>query len=161
MGMSVQRHSPIALCGRERTPVTHWIWGSAGLRAGLDTEARGKILCIFRVSNPVRRVCSQTLYWPITQLLHRAVSYGCGTVVEWWLAEENPRTRRRTCVSITSSITYLAGNQCALNPRLSYDKVSCLKCNVYDLYLGSCNLYPRSAAWAFRYCVHLLKEMHN
>jgi hypothetical protein len=29
---------------RERTPGTHWIGGWVGLRAGLDTEARGKIL---------------------------------------------------------------------------------------------------------------------
>jgi hypothetical protein len=28
----------------ERTPITHWIEGWVGLRAGLDTEIRGKIL---------------------------------------------------------------------------------------------------------------------
>jgi hypothetical protein len=33
-----------------------------GLRTGLDTEARGKILFLFRRSNPGRPVCSQTLY---------------------------------------------------------------------------------------------------
>jgi hypothetical protein len=31
--------------------------------AGLDTEARGKILCLCRGSNLGRPVCSQTLYW--------------------------------------------------------------------------------------------------
>jgi hypothetical protein len=33
-----------------------------GLRTGLDTEARGKILFLFRGSNPGRPVCSQILY---------------------------------------------------------------------------------------------------
>jgi hypothetical protein len=46
--------------------VTHkprWIGGWVGLRAGLDTEAGGKIHCLCRESNPVHPVCSQTLYW--------------------------------------------------------------------------------------------------
>jgi len=42
MGVSGQRHAPAALYPRERTPGTHWIGGWVGLRAGLDTEARGK-----------------------------------------------------------------------------------------------------------------------
>jgi hypothetical protein len=33
-----------------------------GLRAGLDTEARGAILCLCRGSNPSLSVCSQPLY---------------------------------------------------------------------------------------------------
>jgi hypothetical protein len=47
----------------ERTPGTHWTRGWVGLRAGLDTEARGEIRCFCRGSNPIRPVCSQTLYW--------------------------------------------------------------------------------------------------
>jgi hypothetical protein len=47
---------------QERTPGTHWTGGWVGLRAGLDTEAREKILLLFRGSNPDRPVCSQTLY---------------------------------------------------------------------------------------------------
>jgi hypothetical protein len=35
---------------RERSPGTNWIGGWVGLRAGLDTKARGKILC--QGSNP-------------------------------------------------------------------------------------------------------------
>jgi hypothetical protein len=35
----------------ERTPGTHWIGGWVGLRAGLDTGARRKILCSCRGSN--------------------------------------------------------------------------------------------------------------
>jgi hypothetical protein len=31
---------------RERNPGTHWIGGWVGHRAGLDTEARGEILCL-------------------------------------------------------------------------------------------------------------------
>jgi hypothetical protein len=47
----------------ERTPGTHFTGGWAGLRAGLDAEARRKILCFCRGSNPGRPVHSQTLYW--------------------------------------------------------------------------------------------------
>jgi hypothetical protein len=36
----------------ERTPGTHWTGGWVGPRAGLDTEFRGKILCLCRGSNP-------------------------------------------------------------------------------------------------------------
>jgi hypothetical protein len=43
-------------------PSTHWIEGRFGLRAGLDREARGKILCLFRGSNPVL---------PVTQFVVR------------------------------------------------------------------------------------------
>jgi hypothetical protein len=45
MGVSGQRHAPAALCRGERTPGTHCTGGWVGPRAGLDTEARGKILC--------------------------------------------------------------------------------------------------------------------
>jgi hypothetical protein len=34
----------------------HWTGGSVGSRAGLDREARGKILCLCRRSNPDRSV---------------------------------------------------------------------------------------------------------
>jgi hypothetical protein len=54
-------HAPAALYPRERTPGTYWIEGWVGLRAGLDTETRRKILCFCRGSNPRRPVCSQTL----------------------------------------------------------------------------------------------------
>jgi hypothetical protein len=40
----------------ERTPGTHWTGGWVGPRAGLDTEARGKILCPLRESNSDRPV---------------------------------------------------------------------------------------------------------
>jgi hypothetical protein len=63
MGVSGQRHAPAAIYSREWTLSTHWIGGWVGLRAGLDTEARGKILCLCLESNPGHAVCSQTLYW--------------------------------------------------------------------------------------------------
>jgi hypothetical protein len=34
-------------------PGTYWIGGLMGLRAGLDTGARGKILCLCRCQTPV------------------------------------------------------------------------------------------------------------
>jgi hypothetical protein len=42
---------PAELYPRERTPGTHCTGGSVGPRAGLDTEPRGKILCLCRRSN--------------------------------------------------------------------------------------------------------------
>jgi hypothetical protein len=46
----------------ERTTGTHCTGGWVGPRADLDTEARGKILCLCRGSNPGRPVCNQTLF---------------------------------------------------------------------------------------------------
>jgi hypothetical protein len=63
MGVSGQRHTPAALYPRERTPGIHLVGGWVGLRAGLDIEARGKIIFLCRGSNFVCRACSQTLYW--------------------------------------------------------------------------------------------------
>jgi hypothetical protein len=40
----------------ERTPGTNWIGGWVSLRAGLDTQARGKVRCLCRGSNPDRPV---------------------------------------------------------------------------------------------------------
>jgi hypothetical protein len=56
MGVSGQRHAPAAFYLRESTPGTHWIGGYVGLSAGLDTEARGNILCLRGVPNPDSRV---------------------------------------------------------------------------------------------------------
>jgi hypothetical protein len=41
---------------REKDPSTHCTGGWVGLRAGLDTEVRGQILCPSRGSNPDRPV---------------------------------------------------------------------------------------------------------
>jgi hypothetical protein len=46
----------------ERTPGTHWTGGWVGPRAGLDTEARRRILCPCRGSN---------LYLPVVQFVAR------------------------------------------------------------------------------------------
>jgi hypothetical protein len=62
MGVSGQHHALAALYPREKTPGTHWIGGWVGPRAGLDADAREKILCLCQVSNPGHPVRSQTLY---------------------------------------------------------------------------------------------------
>jgi len=62
MGVSGKRHSPAKLYRRVKDPSSHWIGGWVA-SAGLDTEARGEILCLCRRSNPGWPVCSQTLYW--------------------------------------------------------------------------------------------------
>jgi hypothetical protein len=63
MEVNDQRHAPAALYPRGIDPPgTHWTGGWVDPRAGLDSEARRKILCLCRGSNPGRSVCSQTLY---------------------------------------------------------------------------------------------------
>jgi hypothetical protein len=65
MGVSGQRHAPAALSPGERTPGTHCTGGWVGPRAGLDTEARGKILSSLlgiEPRSPGRPARSQTLY---------------------------------------------------------------------------------------------------
>jgi hypothetical protein len=47
----------------EKDPSTHWIGDWVGLRAGLDTQVRGKFLCLCRRLCASHPVCSQTLYW--------------------------------------------------------------------------------------------------
>jgi hypothetical protein len=56
MGVSGQRHAAAALTPGESTPDTHWTGGWVGPRAGLDTEATGKILCLCPESNQDRLV---------------------------------------------------------------------------------------------------------
>jgi hypothetical protein len=47
-GVSGQRYAPATLYPSERTPAAHWIGGWVGLRAGLDPEARRKIIASAR-----------------------------------------------------------------------------------------------------------------
>jgi hypothetical protein len=47
-----------------------------GHRAGLDTKAGGKIICLYRGWNPIRPVCNQTLYY----LNYPGAAY---TILEW------------------------------------------------------------------------------
>jgi hypothetical protein len=60
-GWSTSRHG--RSLPRKSTPGTRWVGVWMGLRAGLDVEARGKLICLCQRSNPGRPVCSQTLYW--------------------------------------------------------------------------------------------------
>jgi hypothetical protein len=65
MRVSGQRHAPAALCPWERTSGTHYTGGWVGLRAGLDTEVRGKSFVPAGDRTPIARSSSrsQTLYW--------------------------------------------------------------------------------------------------
>jgi hypothetical protein len=83
MGVSGHQHALALLHLWERTPGTHWIGGWVGLRAGLDTEARRKIICPCRGSNPGHRVWRQILY---------CLSYSSAlvvTVVKQTIKDEN------------------------------------------------------------------------
>jgi hypothetical protein len=68
----------------ERTLGTHWIGGWMGLRTGLNTETRGKILCFCRDSNPGRSVCSQTLRW---------LSYPSSRIVMYYVDIKRPERK--------------------------------------------------------------------
>jgi hypothetical protein len=61
MGVSGQCHASAALYPWENTPGTHCTGCWVGLRAGLDTEVRGKILCLCQGSNPSYPICSDTI----------------------------------------------------------------------------------------------------
>jgi hypothetical protein len=63
MGVSGQHHAPAALYPRGKDPRYHWTGGWVGPRAGLDAQARRRILCLRWGSNPGRPVRSLTLYW--------------------------------------------------------------------------------------------------
>jgi hypothetical protein len=58
MRVSVQCHAPVAIYpwGKTTVPI-----GQEGLGAGLDTRARGNILCLCLGSNPVYIVCGQRI----------------------------------------------------------------------------------------------------
>jgi hypothetical protein len=56
MGVSGQRHDPAALYRQGKDPGTHWTGGWVDLRAGLDTEVRGKSSYLCRGSHLDRPV---------------------------------------------------------------------------------------------------------
>jgi hypothetical protein len=71
MGVSGQHHAPAALYPRGKDPRYPLCGGWVGPRAGLETVARGKILCPYRGSNPDR---------PVVQ----PVEIGSHFKVLWW-----------------------------------------------------------------------------
>jgi hypothetical protein len=93
-GVSGQRHALAALYPQGKDPWCPWIGGWVGLRAGLGTEAREKILCLCRGSNlvcccnilfisfKILRVCYY-YYWnkeffPLNStILQICIMYGC------------------------------------------------------------------------------------
>jgi hypothetical protein len=65
MGVGGQRHVPALLYSRDRVTDTHCTGGWVGPRAGMDTEAAGKILLPLPGIEPQwhgRPARSQTLY---------------------------------------------------------------------------------------------------
>jgi hypothetical protein len=66
MGVNGQRHALAALYPRGKHPGTYCTGGWVVLRAGLDTETRGKILSPLpgiETRSPGLLACSQSLYW--------------------------------------------------------------------------------------------------
>jgi hypothetical protein len=53
----------------EWTRCTHWIWGWVGLRAGMDTEAKEKLLCLCWISNLGRPICIYYTDWNTLYML--------------------------------------------------------------------------------------------
>jgi hypothetical protein len=92
--VSGQRHTPAAICPGERTPSTHCRGGLVGLRAGLDTEARGKIPCFYLGSNldraAVQPVAPDTI---LTELPRRPFAYRSITTYTACMVQEI----RNTC----------------------------------------------------------------
>jgi hypothetical protein len=56
MVLSGRRHPPAALYPLGKNPCIYWTGGWVGLKDDLDTEFRGKILCLCRGSNLDRPV---------------------------------------------------------------------------------------------------------
>jgi hypothetical protein len=99
---AVPLHAMVALGGREGRAPTHswprtrWGWvvsvtppppgthctgGWVGLRAGLDTKVRGKILCPYRGSNPDRPVVQSVVRQYITWATRLPFVMGICTIV--------------------------------------------------------------------------------
>jgi hypothetical protein len=64
-------------------PGTNWAGGWVGLRSGLDTEDRGKVLFLCQGSKPGRPVCSQSLYW----LKYPSLEIPIGCCKSFWTAK--------------------------------------------------------------------------
>jgi hypothetical protein len=91
-GVNGQRHAPVELYPRERSPGTHWIGGWVGLRADVDTEARGKFFRFCRGSNLDRAVVlSVVRHYILTELPrlplrsvgNKNVAYKFGVSIQW------------------------------------------------------------------------------
>jgi hypothetical protein len=114
MGISGQRHARPRFSPGERTPCTHCTGGWVGPRAGLDTEAKGKILSPLpgiEPRSPGRPARSQTLYW----LIYRAHKYGripsCtnqfSAGCEWYFPQISGLGGSMKGPSMKSSVAYL------------------------------------------------------
>jgi hypothetical protein len=97
---------PATLCPRERTPGSLCSGGWVGLRAGLDTEATGKILCPCRGLNPdhpvVQSVVRHYTDWATPASLEQVEGWK-GSWPPWcvWKGKDSeeslhPRQKKRT-----------------------------------------------------------------
>jgi hypothetical protein len=68
-GVNGLRQALAAFNPRERTPFTHWIGGWVDLRDGLDTAAKGNILCLCLVLLWFSSLYSDTILPELPQLL--------------------------------------------------------------------------------------------
>jgi hypothetical protein len=111
-----------ALAPRKGPPSTHCTGGWVGLRAGLDTEARRKILLPLpgiKPRSPCRPARSQTLYW-LSYPAHQVISlyrdiyneHGCQILV--WDSNSSVRKNFRRNYIITSDVK---------NPSLIYHRI--------------------------------------
>jgi hypothetical protein len=76
-GVSGQRHAP-----GKGPPGTHCTGGWVGPRAGLDTDVRGKILCLCQVSNLDRPV-NQSVARHYTDWATRLISVNYSNNIRW------------------------------------------------------------------------------
>jgi hypothetical protein len=80
----------------ERTPGTHCTGGWVGPRAGLDIEARGKILCPCRGSNPDRPVVRSSSLPELTRLpLCECNTEICSLLGCFWSTQARVQRNRR------------------------------------------------------------------
>jgi hypothetical protein len=122
MGVSGQRHTPSEPYPRGRPIGTHWTGGWVGLRAGLDTEDRGKIICPCRGSNPdcpvVQPIVRHYTAWAtrLLQLIMRRCNFGmAASAMRSAAAPSYKITPQKLCTLCTIS----------LFTRLRYNPIFC------------------------------------
>jgi hypothetical protein len=128
------------------TPVTHRIRGWVGPRAALDTEALGKILCLYRGSNSGRQVFRQTLYCSNTSYnLITLVSHKTNSCIVTLCALWNSKVESSSLVFFPASPLVSPAAAFYLHTLLN-QKLSVYTCNIHKVLLlfavTDLSLYP-------------------